>query len=122
MVKHLAIQSAPLIAQKLEQWLTEITTTNFSGDLLSSWDSFNHFLSVLLANSSDNTEIASKFLVRLLQFDCQGPKLLLLYLKSLGILYPRAATVNSNCLIAVVEECFYYAEFTGGEKMVSEFM
>ena len=29
-VKHLAIQSAPLIAQQLEQWLTEVSTTSFS--------------------------------------------------------------------------------------------
>ena len=29
-IKHIAIQSAPLLAQKLEQWLAEIITMNFS--------------------------------------------------------------------------------------------
>ena len=29
-VKHLAIQSPPLIAHQLEQWLTEISTASFS--------------------------------------------------------------------------------------------
>ena len=29
-VKHIAIQSAPLIAHQLEQWLAEVTTKNFS--------------------------------------------------------------------------------------------
>jgi len=32
-VKHLTIQSTPLITQQLEQWLTEITTTTFSKNI-----------------------------------------------------------------------------------------
>ena len=29
-VKHIAIQSAPLIVHQLEQWLAEVTTQSFS--------------------------------------------------------------------------------------------
>ena len=70
-------------------------------------------------------QMASKFLVQLLEFNCQvccHQITLFLYwliickalnfhlsyyLKSVDILYPTAAVASSNCLIAVVEKVQY---------------